>query len=113
MYEKHILRILWDVGVRGISTKKLAKHVYNLSCTLFSQPDFDEVYKFTSRYVRRQSQSKQGLVEHAQKWGHYRLNMKNASDYCQFMQKLDEENESETVGDGRNLPIDLSLDLFD
>lgn len=76
MYDEQILRILLDVGVRGISTKKLAKHVYNHFCTFFHQPDFNEVYRYVHNYLKRNSRTQQGMVEHAERWGHYRLNIK-------------------------------------
>ncbi len=74
MYDEQILRILLDVGVRGISTKKLAKHVYNHYCTFFYQPDFNEVYRYVQNYVHRHSRSPQDLVEHTERRGYYRLN---------------------------------------
>ena len=77
MYDEQILRILLEVGVRGISTKKLAKHVYNHSCTFFYQPDFDEVYRYVQSFLRRYSHSQQAMIEHAERWGHYRLNTKS------------------------------------
>ena len=73
MYEQQILRILLDVGAPGISVKKLAKHVYNHYCTLFYQPDFDEVYRFVRQYLTSRSRSQQPMIERAEKWGHYRL----------------------------------------
>lgn len=113
MYEKHILRILRDVGARGISIKKLAKHVYNLSCTLFYQPDFNEVYGYTRCYVLRESRKKQGLVEHAQKWGHYRLNRKTVPDFAQLMQKMGYEQKEEPTAEAEGQPPpDRSLSLF-
>ena len=74
MYDEQILRILLDVGARGISTKKLAKHVYNHFCTFFYQPDFNEVYRYVQQYLQRNSSSSQDIIEHADRWGHYRLN---------------------------------------
>ena len=111
MYEQQILRILLGVGARGISVKKLAKHVYNHYCTLFFQPDFREVYRAVQLYVQRQTRSKQGLLEHAERWGHYRLNTK-----CQKARQLmldwqtsqDDAKEKEEV----KTVEDRSLNLF-
>ena len=100
-----------DVGARGISTKKLAKHVYNHYCTLFFQPDFREVYRYVQQYLQRHSRSSQSIIERAEKWGHYRLNTRNSVAARQlifgFSDKTEvEENKSEKP------TVDLSLDLF-
>lgn len=100
-----------DVGARGISTKKLAKHVYNHYCTLFFQPDFREVYRYVQQYLQSHSRSSQSLIERAEKWGHYRLNTRNSFAAQQLMLDFsddveEEENESEKP------VVDLSLDLF-
>ncbi len=110
MYEQQILRILLDVGAPGISVKKLAKHVYNHYCTLFFQPDFREVYRYVQQYVQRNSRSQSGLIEHAEKWGHYRLNTSNTAArqiLLEFREEVKEENVEVTPP-----TKDLSLDLF-
>lgn len=76
MYEQHILKILYDVGKRGISVSLLAKHVYNMSCTLFSRPDFNEVLRYVRNFVVRNTRSNGGLLEHTGRWGYYCLNAK-------------------------------------
>ena len=98
-----------DVGVRGISTKKLAKHVYNHYCTLFFQPDFDEVYRYTQYYLQSHSKSLNSLIEHAEKWGHYRLNLRNSTAAQQLVLQFSDEEENTE----EEMPAkDLSLDLF-
>ena len=91
MYDEQILRILLDVGVRGISTKKLAKHVYNHFCNFFYQPDFDEVYRYVQQYIQRNSRSSQHIIEHAERWGHYRLNTKSQAARQLMLQFSEEE----------------------
>ena len=109
-----MLRILLDVGVRGISTKKLAKHVYNHYCTLFYQPDFRDVYRYTQRYVQSHSRSPQSILERAEKWGHYRLNTKNSADARQLMLAFSADNESTASEEEQERPAaDQSLSLFD
>ena len=113
MYDEQILRILLEVGVRGISTKKLAKHVYNHYCTLFYQPDFRDVYRYTQRYVQSHSRSPQSILERAEKWGHYRLNTKNSADARQLMLEF-REHEAEAEEQKEEKPQqDFSLSLFD
>ena len=50
-YEKQILQILTDVGEQGIGVQQLAKHVYNMNCTLFSQPDLQEIHGYVQQYL--------------------------------------------------------------
>ncbi len=111
MYEQQILRILLDVGARGISVKKLAKHVYNHSCTLFSQPDFADVYRFVQNYVQRHSRSPQGLIEHAERWGCYRLNTRSQQGR-QLMIDFQSEAAEPAAEESEPPAADLSLDLF-
>ena len=59
MYEQQILRILTEVGQRGISVALLTKHLYNLNCTLFFQPDLQEIRQFVQQYLLRNSNSAQ------------------------------------------------------
>ena len=112
VYEEQILRILLGVGARGISVKKLAKHVYNHYCTFFFQPDFRDVYRAVQQYVQRQTRSKQGLLEHAERWGHYRLNTT-----CQTARQLMldwESSQDEAIEKEEERVVeDRSLNLFD
>ena len=62
-YNKQILQILSDVGEQGIGVKLLAKHVYNLSCTLFVQPDLHEIHQYVQGYLLRNSKTPQSLIE--------------------------------------------------
>lgn len=107
MYEQQILRILLEVGVRGISVKKLAKHVYNHYCTLFFQPDFIEIYRYTQHYIQRHSRSSQGMIEHAEKWGHYRLNPRAAKALL-----LEFKEKQEPTEEVPKPTVDHSLSLF-
>lgn len=97
--------------MRGISTKKLAKHVYNHYCTLFFQPDFREVYRYVQQYLQSHSRSSQSLIERAEKWGHYRLNTSNNVAARQLMLDFSEEVEEEE-NESEKPVVDLSLDLF-
>ena len=73
-YKKQILRILADVGGQGISVRLLAKHVYNLNCTLFSQPELAQVHRSVQQYLQRNAATRNPLVERTGRRGHYRLN---------------------------------------
>lgn len=111
MYEKQILRILLDVGARGISVKKLAKHVYNHSCTLFFQPDFQEVHRYVQQYLISHSRSEKSLIEHTGQRGYYRLNTRNTKAMDQLL--LDFSDHADIEAEKSEKPdVDLSLSLF-
>ena len=110
--EQQILHILSEVGERGISVSMLTKHVYNLNCTLFSQPDVHDVHRQVQQYLLKNSKSPQSLIESTGRRGYYRLNTQNNADARQLMlefqeEVLEEETESEKP------QVDLSLSLFD
>jgi DNA repair protein RadC len=88
LYEKQILRILLDVGARGISVKKLAKHVYNHYCTLFFKPDFDEIYRSVQYYLRSRADKKKSPIEHAEKYGHYRIKPRRVASVRQLFDDI-------------------------
>ena len=110
--EKQILQILSSVGQRGISVQALAKHVYNMNVTFFSQPDLEKIRNYVQRYLLRNSKSETSLIERTGRRGVYRLNTVSNADAQQQMIKFrkladgaEEEKEEEPMKD-------LSLDLF-
>jgi uncharacterized protein YcaQ len=111
-YDKQILEILTRVGEQGIGVQQLAKHVYNLNCTLFSQPDLQEVHSYVQQYLLRNSKSSQSLIESTGRRGYYRLNMQNNDDARQLLLAFREQKQEEAA---KETPIqcDLSLSLFD
>ena len=111
MYEQHILRILSDVGERGISVRLLAKHVYNLSCTLFEQPDFHEVHRYTQRYLLSHSRSPKSVIARTGKRGCYRLNTPGSQEARQLVLMFHNEEEAPAKDDDHPAQ-DLSLNLF-
>lgn len=112
MYEQQILRILSEVGERGISVAMLAKHVYNLNCTLFSQPDLQEVHQSVQQYLLRNSKSPQSLIESTGRRGYYRLNTRGSADARQLMFDFREEQPAPEP-EPEQPQQDLSLCLFD
>lgn len=110
-YDKQILMILSDVGNRGISVHSLARHVYNMNCSLFFSPDFDDIRRYVQQYLLRNSKSSQSLIESTGRRGCYRLNTGNSVDARQlqleFRKESDGNKEEETPSE------DFSLSLFD
>lgn len=111
-YDRQILQILTDVGERGIGVQQLAKHVYNLNCTLFSQPDLQEVHSYVQQYLLRNSKSSQSLIERTDRRGYYRLNTRNNADARQLMLEFREQKAAAEEPKDEKPQQDLSLSLF-
>jgi hypothetical protein len=77
-YEQHIIKVFVDVGEQGISAALLAKHVYNMSITLFEQPDYEDIKKRVRQFIIRNSRTPRSLLERTGRWGFYRLNTHNS-----------------------------------
>ena len=110
-YDQQILKILTEAGERGISVQNISRHVYNLNCTFFHQPDYEEVRSYVQQYLLKNSKSQQSLVESTGQRGCYRLNTTGSKDAQQLMLQFRDEavaNEEPSVSQQ-----DLSLDLFD
>ena len=109
-YDRQILRILSDVGDKGISVQLLAKHVYNQNSTLFFSPDLSEIHAYVQQYLLKNSKSPSSLIESMERRGYYRLNTNNA-DALQLM--LDFRGQTSIEEEKEETPQqDLSLDLF-
>ena len=113
-YDEQIITILARAGKRGMSVKKISMQLYNLNCTLFSTPDFDEIHKCVQQFLFRNSKKSQSLFCR-EAWGQYKLNP-NSARAQQLVLKFaetHEEKEEEKEDDSRNTAPDMSLSLFD
>lgn len=110
-YDQQILKILTEAGERGISVQNISRHVYNLNCTFFYQPDFEEVRSYVQQYLLKNSKSQQSLVESTGQRGCYRLNIRGSKDAQQLM--LQFRDEVVVSEEPQAAEQDLSLDLFD
>ena len=108
-YDQQILKILTEAGERGISVQTLAKHVYNMNCTFFFQPDYEEIRTYVQQYLLRNSKSAQSLIESTGRRGYYRLNTTGSADALQMLLQFREEQEEKEEEKPQK---DLSLDLF-
>ncbi len=110
-YDQQILKVLTEAGEGGVSVQAIAKHVYNMNCTFFSQPDYEDIRSYVQQYLLRNSKSSQSLIESTGRRGYYRLNSEGSADarqlLLQFREELVEEKEEEKPKQ------DLSLNLFD
>ena len=109
-YDQQILKILTEAGERGISVQNISRHVYNLNCTFFVSPDYEEIRNYVQQYLLKNSKSSSSLIESTGQRGYYRLNTEGSNDAQQLMlQFRDEQQPVEEV----KQPQDLSLNLFD
>ena len=90
--------------------QNISRHVYNLNCTFFHQPDYEEVRSYVQQYLLKNSKSQQSLIESTGQRGYYRLNTTGSKDAQQLMLMFrDEQQPVEEVREQK----DLSLNLFD
>ena len=110
-YDQQILQVLTEAGECGVSVQAIAKHVYNMNCTFFVQPDFEEIRTYVQQYLLRNSKSQQSLIESTGRRGYYRLNTEGSADARQLLLQFRDEKEEER--EKEKPQQDLSLDLFD
>lgn len=108
-YDQQILEILTEAGQGGVSVQTIAKHVYNINCTFFFQPDYEEIRSYVQQYLLRNSKSQQSLIESTGLRGYYRLNTEGSADARQLMLQFRDEKEEKEEEKPQQ---DLSLDLF-
>ena len=110
MYDQQILRILTDVGDRGISVQLLSRQLYNMNVSLFSSQDLEEIRAYVQQYLLKNSKSLQSLIESTGRRGYYRLNTMHNADARQLMLEFKRHDQVEEK-EQKPMP-DLSLDLF-
>lgn len=112
MYKQQVLEILLDVGERGMSAALLSKHVYNLNCTFFFQPDVDEIRRWVWSYLQRNARSRHPLIERTGRHGFYRLNKRGIALVRQ--QRLSQVDAGQEVRQDKEQPQQPSMPgLFD
>lgn len=109
-YDERILQILTEVGDKGISVKKLAMNVYNLSCTLFETPNVQDVHRYVQLFLLKNSKTPASLIENYPRRGYYRLNTSRSADARQMVLQFTET--TETPAESERPQQDLSLSLF-
>lgn len=108
-YDQQILKVLTEAGERGIGVQAICKHVYNMNCTFFMQPDFEEIRSFVRKFLSRNSRTAHSLVAKTGRRGYYKLNTAGSQDARQLLKSRDKQEEKE---DEKPVQQDLSLDLF-
>ena len=91
--------------------QNISRHVYNLNCTFFHKPDYEEVRSYVQQYLLKNSKSQQSLIESTGQRGCYRLNTTGSKDAQQLMLLF--RDETVVSDEPSTLQEDMSLDLFD
>ena len=108
-YDQQILKVLTEAGEHGVSVQAVAKHVYNMNCTFFTQPDYEEIRSYVQQFLLRNSKSSLSIIENTGRRGYYRLNTTGSADAQQLLLQFREEHEEKEEEKPQQ---DLSLDLF-
>lgn len=112
-YDEQIITILAKAGERGMSVKKVSMQLYNINCTLFSTPDFNDIHKYVQQFLFRNSRLSQSLFCNEAR-GIYKLNPNSTrAQQLALIFAEDTDNEDDDKEQPRNTSPDLSLSLFD
>lgn len=108
--EQQILELLAKVGDKGITCKKLARHLYNANNSLFEAVSFDDIYRDLQAYLIKKSKHKHPYIEKTGKWGYYRLNKRRLKETMGWMV---EEAEKDAPDEEKKETPDNYPSLFD
>ncbi len=107
-YDSEIVYVLKEAGEKGLSIRKIARHVYNSKNSFFDVVSFDEVHRYVAGFLVRNSKSVNSFIERTSVRGVYRLNQSNTDRQLQFdFRDGNMENEG-----GDEVCEDKSLSLF-
>ncbi|MCD8289959.1 MAG: hypothetical protein LUC91_00470 [Prevotella sp.] len=90
-YEKEIIYVLSEAGKKGLSIKKIARHIYNNNNSLFDELSFEDVHKAVAGFLQRNCKRRNSLVERTQKNGTYRIRVSVKPTQLQLYFKDDED----------------------
>lgn len=109
-YDKEIFKVLREAGDDGLSIRKITRHVFNASNSLFDVVDIRDVHRYVSAFMKRNSCNPDSFVCKTDVRGTYRLNMKSKAVRQLMLEFKDPETEAEeeTV----KSQTDQSLSLF-
>ncbi len=116
-YEKEIIRVLIEAGRKGLSIKKIARHIYNSKNSLFEELSFEDVHKSVAAYLQRNCKKRNSMVQRTQKNGTYRIRVSVKPTQLElfFKEEGDDTQDVNEMKDekGGNKPEqDISLSLF-
>lgn len=114
-YEREILTVLHEAGNKGLSVRKIARHVYNSSNELFSELTLQEVTHHVKAFLHKKSRQPNDMLERTEARGVYRLS-RRYKETRQLMFDFSEDDtesivEEENTGEVKTSE-DTSLSLF-
>ena len=114
-YEREILTVLHEAGNKGLSVRKIARHVYNSSNELFSELTLEEVTHHVKAFLHKNSRQPNDMLERTEARGVYRLS-RRYKETRQLMFDFSEDDtesivEEENTGEVKTNE-DTSLSLF-
>lgn len=107
--EQQIIELLAKAGNKGMTCKKLAKHIFNANNSLFEEVSFDDIYRDLQAYLNKRALCRHPYIEKTDEWGYYRLNKQKLREKLEWIFE-DENHDNEE--DIKKEPID-SPSLFD
>ena len=111
-YQLSILSVLAEAGEGGISVQSVIRHVYNMNCTLFAQPDLQAIQTYVRGFLLRNSRTPKSLIAKTGRRGYYKLNTAANAKARQIVSDFRRKHQEEdTLKEDKPQP-DLSLSLF-
>lgn len=108
-YDREILFVLNEAGMKGLSVQKIARHVFNSCNGFFNAVSLEEVHRYVASYLNRSSKLPDSVIERTDVRGVYRINLSSGmSRQLQFDFKDDDACEK----DDNRKTEDRSLSLF-
>lgn len=107
-YDNEILFVLTEAGEKGLSIKKIARHVFNNCNDFFNVVTFEATYQYVVTFLKKNSKSSDSIIERTNVRGVYRLNQYNTSRQLYF----DFNNENTEITNTEKTTEDKSLSLF-
>ena len=106
IYEKEILKILFEAGDSGLNISKISHHVFNLVNSLFKPVSYSDIHKIVYRYVYYHTTSDDMFT--LVSYGVYRLNKSNKR-VKKFIYYLSDDCQNHESGKNTGLPDDSAM----
>lgn len=107
--EQQIVELLAKTGDKGLTCKKLAKHIYNANNSLFETVSFEDIYRELQAYLNKKTKTRYSYIEKTGEWGYYRLNEQKLKEALGWIV----EGECETPEEEKKPTIANYPSLFD
>lgn len=107
-YDREIFLVLNEAGTKGLSVKKIARHIYNRCNGFFDEVQYEDIRRYVGDYLNRNCKLTGSIIERTEVRGVYRINM-SSSDSRQllldFKEDYDVEEKKEDDVEDRSLSL--------